>query len=373
MSHDRSHVRPATRRGFIQQAAALASLAGAPAVHAQAARAKGAPLKVGVAYVSPVASVGWTHQHDLARRAMEAALPGQVQCTVVEGLSNPSDAARVFRDMAADGHRLIFGTSFSHMTPMQQVAAEFPQVAFEHCSGLKTMANMGAFEARYYEGTYLAGVLAATMSKRGVIGFIGGFPVPDIVGPANALLIGARSVNPAARCKPLWLNSWYDPPKEQEAATALLNLGADVLVSMTDTATTVKVGENRGVWTIGYASDMRSAGPRSQLTSFTLDWSSIYIDAARRVLDGSWKPTERWLGLKSGVVKMAPYNPAIPKASLDLVRLREAEIVAGRLLPFAGPLKDTAGKQRAAAGAALNDAQIRGIDWLVEGMDGKLG
>jgi simple sugar transport system substrate-binding protein len=291
---------------------------------------------------------------------------------MVENVSNPTDAVRVFREMAANGHKLIFGTSFSHLVPMQQAAADFPGVTFEHCSGLKTLANLGVFEARYYEGTYLAGEVAGAMSKTGIIGFIGGFPVPDIVGPANSLLLGARSVNPAIRCKALWLNSWYDPAKEQNAATTLLNLGADVLVSMTDTPTTVKVGEQRGAWTIGYASDMRSAGPKRQLTSFTLDWSSLYIDAARRVIAGTWKPTERWLGLKAGVVKMAPYNPAIPPAVLAQVAQRERAIVEGRLNPFAGPIKDTSGRVRAPAGGALDEPGIRSINWLVEGMEGSL-
>lgn len=359
---------PSTRRQLLRTGGALALAgAGLPAL------AQAAPLKVGIVYVSTLGAVGWTRQHDLARRAMEQAFPGRLQVSAVEGMSNPVDAARVFRELAASGHKLVIGTSFSHMQPMLQAAADFPDVAFEHCSGLKTLANLGTFEARYFEGTYLAGVLAGAMSKSGTIGFIGGFPVPDIVGPANALLIGARSVNPAMRCRTLWLNSWYDPPKEQSAATTLLNAGADVLVSMTDTATTVKVGEERGAWTIGYASDMRSVGPTRQLTAFTLDWAPVYIDAARRVLEGRWKPSERWLGLQSGVVKMAPYNPAVPAATLTQVAERERAIAQGRLHPFAGPLRDTAGKVRVAAGETLAEAQIRGIDWLVDGMVGSLG
>jgi basic membrane protein A len=365
--HDFSRRAP-TRRQFLTHGGALA--AATAGLAAPTVRAQSAPLKVGIAYVSPIAPMGWTRQHDLARRAMEAAFPGRVQTTVVENISNPADAVRVFREMAQSGHKLIFGTSFSHLVPLQQVAADFPDVAFEHCSGIKTLPNLGIFEARYYEGTYLAGVIAGAMSKSGTIGFIGGFPVPDIVGPANALLIGARSVNPKVRCKPLWLNSWFDPPKEQNAATTLLNLGADVLVSMTDTPTTVMVGEERGAWTIGYASDMRPRGPKRQLTSFMLDWSSLYIDAARRVLAGNWKPTARWDGLKAGVVKMAPYNPAIPADVLQQVAQKERAIIEGRLQPFAGPLKDLTGKPRAAAGGVLDEHAIRSMNWLVEGMEG---
>lgn len=360
-----------SRRDFLKGTAAI-GLGAAGSQFSRVAFAQQDVLKVGIAYVSPVADVGWTKQHDLARQAMEAAFPGKIKTTVVESVANAQDAERVFREMASQGHRLIFGTSFSHMTPMFKVAQAFPNVRFEHCSGLKQLPNLGLFEARYYEGTYLAGVISGSLSKSNVIGFVGGFPVPDVVGPANALLLGARSVNPKMACKVIWLNSWYDPSREQEAANTLISLGADVVVSMTDTPTTVQTGEAKGVWTIGYASDFRKFGPTRQLTSFTLDWSSIYIGAARDMLQGTWKSQHRWDGLKAGVVKMAPYNPAIPKEVLTLVTEKEKAIIAGTLHPFAGPIKDQAGKQRVAANGALPDDQIKSINWFVDGMQGSL-
>jgi basic membrane protein A and related proteins len=330
-------------------------------------------LKVGVGYVSPVAEVGWTKQHDLARRAMEVAFPGRIKTTSIEGLSASQDAERAFRQLAQQGHRLIFGTSFSHGTPLQRVAQGNSGAFFEHCSGIKRLTNLGTFEARYYEGTYLAGVLAGKMTKTNTLGFIGGYPVPDVLGAANAMLLGARSVNPKVSCRVIWLNSWFDPGKEKEAANALGSQGADVLVSMTDTPTTVQYGEEKGLWTIGYASDMSRFGPARQLTSFTLDWSSVYIGAARDVLAGTWTSKSRWDGLKAGVVKMSPYNRSIPKDVLGLVAAREKDIVDTKLHPFAGPINDQKGTQRVAAGTVLSDDEIRSINWFVEGMQGMLG
>lgn len=357
------------RRRFLRTLPGFgAAVAGASLLDANAQEV----LKVGVGYVSPVADVGWTKQHDLARRAMEAAFPGRIETTSIEGLSAPSDAERVFRDLTRRGHRLIFGTSFSHGTPLQRVAQGNAGAFFEHCSGIKHLNNLGTFEARYYEGTYLAGVVAAKMTKTNTLGFIGGFPIPDVLGAANALLLGARSVNPAIACKVIWLNSWYDPGREKDSANALASQRADVLVSMTDTPTTVQYGEEKGLWTIGYASDMAKFGPSRQLTSFTLDWSSVYIGAARDVLARTWQPGQRWDGLKQGVVKMSPYNRAIPQDVQDLVAARQKAIIDGRLHPFAGPIKDRDGRQRVAAGAVLADDEIRRINWFVDGMQGAL-
>ena len=327
-------------------------------------------LKVGIAYASPVADVGWTRTHDLARQAMEAAFPNRIKTTAVANVVHAPDAERVFRDMARQGNRLIIGTSFSHQTPMHKVAQAMPDVRFEHCSGIRQAKNVGTFEARYYEGTYLAGVIAGRMSKSNTIAFIGGFPVPDVVGAANALTLGARSVNPKIVCKTVWLNSWYDPGKERDAAKALIAQGADVVISMTDTPTTVQVAEEYNVWSVGYASDMSKYGPKKHLTSFVVDWSSYYIAAAADVLDGKWSSKHRWDGLNAGIVKMAPYNSAIPADVVALVEERRNAIAAGTLHPFSGPINDMNGKQRVAKGAVLPDSELKAINWLVEGMTG---
>ena len=240
-------------------------------------------LKIGIVYVSPMADIGWTKQHALGVEAIKQAMGDKVEITSLENIFQPQDAERVFRDLATSDHQLIFGTSFSHGTPMLKVAPQFPKVAFEHCSGIKHLPNLGTFEAKYYEGTFVAGVAAGKTTKSNKIGFIGGFPIPDIVGPANALLLGAQSVNPAATCTVVFLNSWFDPAKEKEAATTLISQGCDVICSMTDTATGVQTAEEKGVWSIGYASDMSKFGPTKQITSFVLDWSSDYLESAKAV------------------------------------------------------------------------------------------
>lgn len=357
-----------TRRDFLKQVSAGGVLVagGGMGMNGYAQEV----LKVGIAYVSPVADVGWTKTHDLARQAMEAAFPGRIKTTAVANVVQVADAERVFRDLALQGNKLIFGTSFSQQTPIHKVAQTMPGTVFEHCSGIKSAKNVGTFEARYYEGTYLAGIVAGKMSKSNVIGFVGGFPVPDVVGPANALMLGARSVNPKITCKTIWLNSWYDPGKERDAAKTLISQGADVVISMTDTPTTVQVGEEQNVWSIGYASDMSKYGPKKHLTSFVVDWSSYYIGAAREVLAGTWRSKHRWDGLSAGAVKMSPYNSAIPKEVVALANEKQQAIIAGTLHPFAGPINDQGGKQRVAKGAVLPDSEIKSINWLVEGMSG---
>ncbi|AMS40606.1 BMP family ABC transporter substrate-binding protein [Aminobacter sp. NyZ550] len=359
-----------TRRQFLQYSGAAGAALGTSGLAGIASAQE--PLKIGVVYVSPIADIGWTKQHSLGVDAIKAEFGDKVALTVIDNIFMPQDAERVFRELAASGNQLIFGTSFSHGTPMQKVAPRFPKVAFEHCSGIVHLANLGTFEAKYYEGTFVAGAAGAHMSKNGKIGFIGGFPIPDIVGPANALLLGAQSVNPEATCNAIFLNSWFDPGKEKEAANTLLSQGCDVICSMTDTATGVQVAGEGGAWSIGYASDMAKFGSGKQLTAFTLDWSSDYVGAAKGVAAGTWKPEARWDGLAGGVVKMAPYNEAIPADVITKLKQLEADIGSGKIHPYAGELKDQDGNVKVAAGSVLADADIRGMNWFVKGMIGKL-
>jgi basic membrane protein A len=359
-----------TRRDFLKYGGALGAALGTGGfAHLAAAQEV---LKVGVVYVSPIAEIGWTKQHSLGAEAIKAALGDKVELTVIDNIFMPQDAERVFRELAASGNRLIFGTSFSHGTPMQKVAPRFPDVAFEHCSGIVHLDNLGTFEAKYYEGTFVAGAAGGHMSKTGKIGFIGGFPIPDIVGPANALLLGAQSVNPAATCNTIFLNSWFDPGKEKEAANTLVSQGCDVICSMTDTATGVQVAGEQGAWSIGYASDMAKFGSGKQLTAFTLDWTRDYVNPAKAVAAGTWKPEVRWDGLAGGVVKMAPYNEQIPADVQATLKQLEADIGSGKVHPYAGELKDQHGNTKVAAGSMLSDPDIRGMNWFVKGMIGKL-
>jgi len=312
------------RREFLR-AGTAAGLAAGIGILPRAARAAD-PLKIGVVYVSPVAEIGWTKQHSLGAEAIKAEFGDRVELTILDNIFLPQDAERVFRQLAASGNRLIFGTSFSHGTPMQKVAPRFPDVAFEHCSGIVHLDNLGTFEAKYYEGTFVAGTAAGHMTQTGKIGFIGGFPIPDIVGPANALLLGARSVRPDVTCNTIFLNSWFDPGKEKEAANTLASQGCDVICSMTDTATGVQVAGEKGLWSVGYASDMSPFGNDKHLTAFTLDWTGEYVGAARAVLGGTWTSTERWKGLAAGVVRPTTrrYRPMCAPRSCSSSRMSAA-------------------------------------------------
>jgi basic membrane protein A len=360
-----------TRRQFLKYTGAVGTaLAGTgfPAI----VRAQ-EPLRIGQVNASPAAEIGWAKQHALGIDAIKAEFGDRATVTVIDNIFMPQDAERVFRELASAGNKLIFGTSFSLGTPMQKVAPRFPETVFEHCSGIVSLPNLGTFEAKYYEGAYVAGVAAGHMSKSGKLGFVGGFPIPDIVGPANAILLGAQSVNPAATCNAVFLNSWYDPGKEKEAAQALLSQGCDVICGMTDTGTCVQVAGAAGAWSIGYASDLSQFAPEGHLTAFVLDWTSDYLRAAKGVADGTWKPEERWDGLAAGVVKLSPFNKAIPADVQAKLTQLEADIGSGKVHPYAGEIKDQDGTVRVPAGSVLSDKDIRATNWLVAGMSGKLG
>lgn len=357
------------RRDFLKTASTLglAAIGGRPL----AALAQAEPLRIGVVHQFPIGEVGWETQHALGWKAIEAAFPGKVKVTAVTDVLQAQDAERVFRQLATQGHKLIFGTTFSQMAPMVKVARAFPATAFECCAAITTSKNMGAFEARNYEATYLAGVLAGRMSKTNVLGWVGAFPVPQVVWRLNGFLLGARSVNPAVSCNVIWINTWNDPAKEKDAVNALISQGADVLAGSPNTPVQGITAEERGVWSVGNGSDFSKYVPKRQLTGDILDWSSAYVEAARDVLAGSWKSQSRWRGVgQGGFCKMAPYNAGIPGAVLAEVEAREKDLVAGKLKVFAGPVSDRDGKQRVAAGAVLADAEVRSMNWVVDGVKG---
>lgn len=359
------------RRSVLKGAATtlVTAAAGLPSLKAKA----DTPLKVGVVHLGPVGDVGWEAQHALAYKAMAAAFPGKIETTVVTEVAQAQDAERVFRDLAVKGNKLLFGTTFSQMAPLLKLAPTLPNTTFECATAIQTLPNLGAFEARYYEGTYLAGVLAGKMTKTNVLGWVGAFPFPNVLMALDGLILGARSVNPNVVCKTIWINSWSDPAKEKEAVNALISEGADVVSGNPNTPVQGEVAEEKGVWAISFASDYSKYVPTKQLTSYGLDWSSAYIEAASDVMAGTWKPKNRWLGVApGGYVKLANYNSAVPQDVAALVDERKQQIVAGKLHPFAGPIKDQDGKERVATGAVLPDNQIRSINWVVEGVEGKL-
>ena len=332
----------------------------------------GEPLKVGFVYVSPIGDAGWTFQHDLGRKALEKALGDKVVTKYVENVPEGADAERIIRDLATSGHKLILTTSFGYMNPTIKVASQFPNVAFMHATGYKMAKNVGVYNARFYEGRYLTGVVAGKMTKSNVAGYVAAFPIPEVLQGINAFVRGMRSVNPKAELKVVWVNSWFDPGKEREAAQTLIAQGADVVTHHTDSTAVVQTAEEKGVWAVGYHSDMSKYGPRAHLTAATHLWGDIYIKAAQDVLAGKWKPMTVWGGIKDKMVKLAPINAAVPAEVKDQVAKVEKDIVAGKFHPFAGPVKDNEGKERVAAGKVMTDDAMQKMDFYVEGVQGKL-
>ncbi|MED5617789.1 BMP family ABC transporter substrate-binding protein [Ideonella sp. BN130291] len=326
-----------------------------------------APLKVGFVYVSPVGQAGWTFQHDQGRREMERTLGAQVSTTVVEGVPEGADAERVLRDLALQGHRLIFATSFGYLEPALRVAADFPQVKFEHAGGYKTAPNLNTYNARYYEGRYLAGLVAGRSSRSGIAGYVAGFPVPEVIQGINAFTLGMRAANPNAQVRVTWLNTWFDPAREREAALALVAQSADVLTNHSASPAVAQAAEDKGVKLLAYQSDMSAFAPHAQLAAVTHHWGGYYTQVARGVIDGRWAARPVWGGMKDGFVRLSAIAPSLPKAVRDEVAARRQAIEAGRLKPFSGRLVDNAGRVRLEHGA-LDDAAIAAMDWFVQGV-----
>lgn len=335
--------------------------------------AQAEPLKVGFVYVAPVTEAGWVRQHDEGRKAVQAALGDKVRTTFVENVPEGADAERVIRDLAQQGHKLIFTPSFGYMEPTLKVAKDFPDVKFESITGYKGAANVATANARYYEGRYLAGIAAGRMTKTHVAGYVAGFPIPEVLQGINAFTLGMRSVDPKATVKVVWLNAWFDPPKEREAAMALFNQDVDVIAFHTGSNAVMAAAQERGKLAIGYHSDMRKAGPDAQLVAVTHHWGDYYTRRARAVLDGSWKAGDTWGGVKDGMIRVGDFGSRVPKAVQDEVMARQKDIAAGKLHPFAAKqaVKDNEGREVIAAGRTLGDEQILRMDWLVEGVQGK--
>ena len=313
------------------------------------------PLKVGFVYVSPIGDAGWTYQHDLGRQALAEAYGDKVETKFVENVPEGAEAARVIRELAASGHDLIFTTSFGYMNPTVKVAKAFPKTHFEHNTGYKRAKNVSTYVARFYEGRFLTGIVAGKMTESNIAGYIAAFPIPEVVRGINAFTMGLRSVNPEATVKVIWVNSWFDPGREREAAEALIAQGADVITHHTDSTAPTLVAEEKSVYAIGYHSDMSRFGPNAHLTASTHDWSDYYIQRAGDVLEGNWESAAVWGGIKDGMVKLAPLNPAIPQEVAELVASKEAAIVSGELHPFQGPVKDQGGNTKVAEGSTMTD------------------
>ncbi len=326
------------------------------------------PLKCAWVYVGPVGDFGYSYQHDLGRKAVAEHYGDQVDASFVEKVAEGPDADRVIRQLATSGNSLIFATSFGFMNSCVRVAKQFPKIKFEHATGYQTLPNLAVYNARFYEGRAVIGTIGGMMTKSGVVGYIASFPIPEVVMGINAFTLAAQKHRPDIQIKVVWVNSWYDPGKEADAAKALIDQGADILAQHTDSPAALQVAEDRGAHAFGQSSDMHNFAPKAQLSAIVDDWGPYYIGEIKAVMDGTWKTHNVWLGLKEGMVVIAPYGPDVPPdvaAAADAVK---AGIIAGTLHPFDGPVSNQAGEVVIAAGEHASDEQLQKMDWYVKGV-----
>ena len=351
--------------------AASAASSAEPASAASAAAAAG-PLKIAFAYVGPVGDAGWTYAHDQGRLAVEKEFGDKVKTSFVEKVPEGPEAERVIRDLVGQGNTLIFGTTFGYMEPMLKVAADNPSIKFEHGTGYKTSANMRTYDSRTYEGAYMAGVIAGTMSKSGTIGVVGSIPIPEVIRNINAYTLGAQSINPKIKTKVVWVNSWFDPPKETEGAQSLLNQGADVLFQNTDSAAVLQTAEKAGKYAFGWDSDMSKFGPKAHLASAIINWAPYYIKATKDALDGTWATGGVWWGVKEGAIDIVSISDAVPADTKTKVESIKSGLKDGSFVIWKGPIVGQDGKEVLAKDAVADDKFLGGINFYVKGVDGSV-
>ena len=348
------------------KALAVLALAAAGAAQAQA------PLKIGFVYVGPVGDGGWTYAHDVGRKEMLKKLGNKVQTTYVESVPEGADSERVIRDLAVKGHQIIFTTSFGYMESTLKVAKSFPKVTFYHATGFKSAPNVVIYNSRMYEPAYLAGIIAGHVSKKNTLGFVASFPIPEVVRNINAFTMGARTVNPKITTKVVWVNTWFDPSKERQAAETLIGQGADLLLQNTDSSSVLQTAQDKGAYAFGWDSDMLAYGPKAHLASAIEVWGGYYTAVAEAALAG--KPIKKtvWGGMKDGMNDLVSVSNALPDAAKKLVAQKKADIISGKFHVFAGPIKAQDGSIKVAAGKTLTDKEIDAIDWYAEGVEGKV-
>ena len=329
-------------------------------------------LKVGFIYVGPIGDHGWTYQHDQGRLAVEAAFGDNVETVYVENVAEGPDAERAITRLARDGAGIIFTTSFGYMDPTNKVAKNFPDVKFEHATGYKRdHPNVTTYSARFYEGRYVIGQIAARMSKSGVAGYIASFPIPEVVRGINSFLLGAQSINPDFKLKIVWVSTWFDPGKEADAAKVLIGQGADIITQHTDSTAPLQIAAEQGVLGFGQASDMIKFAPDHQMTAIIDDWAPYYVARVKAVLDGAWESTDTWDGMGPGMVAMAPYTN-LPDDVVAMAKETEAKITSGEFHPFTGPIHKQDGTMAIGEGEVLDDGTLLGMNWYVKGVDDEL-
>lgn len=328
-------------------------------------------MKVGFVYIGPVGDGGWTYAHDQGRRYLEKELG--VETIFKESVPEDQESEKVMRDMIDQGCKVIFATSFGYMDHVEAVAKEYPDVTFLHCSGYKMGDNFGNYFGRMYQARYLSGIVAGLKTKTDKIGYVAAFDIPEVVRGINAFTLGVRSVNPDAVVKVKWTNTWYDPAKEKDAAIALLDEGVDVIAQHQDTAGPQVAAEERGVFSIGYNSDMSKMAPKAYMTAPVWNWGPYYVEQVKAVMDGTWKAESYWGGMADGIVELAPLTDNAPAEAKEAVEKAKADILNGKLYIFEGPIKDQNGEVKVPAGTKMSDEEMLSMKWFVEGVEGKIG
>ena len=326
-------------------------------------------LKVGFIYVGPVGDYGWSYAHDQGRKYLETTLP-DVQTTYVESVPEGADAERVLTQLARSGHKVIVATSYGYMDTMLKVAERFPDVVFLHCSGHKRRANMGTYFGRMYQASYLTGLVAGTMTQKKRIGYVAPIPIPEVIRITNAFVLGVRAVNPEVNVHVVWTNAWYDPATESEAANSLLDIGVDVIATQSDSPAPVQTAERRGAYGVGFNADASKFAPEEHLASAIWNWGPYYVAAIKQVRAGTWKSTDEWWPIGTGIVGLSPFGPVVAETLKNLVEQRKQDLIAGRFDVFWGPIKDQSGKLHIAAGEKPADEVLLGMNWFVEGVIG---
>ena len=349
-----------------------ASLAAAAAMAASIGTASAQDkIKACWIYVGPIGDHGWSYQHNQGRLNVDKELGDKVETVFVENVSEGPDAERTIERLARDGCAIVFTTSFGFMEPTLKVAAKYPEVKFEHATGYKRADNVATYNAKFHEGRYVIGQIAARMSKSGTAGYVASFPIPEVVSGINAFMLGAQSINPDFKVRVVWVNSWYDPGKEADAAKVLFGQGADIITQHTDSTAPLQIAGEESKHGFGQASDMIKFAPKAQLTAIVDDWSGYYVERVQAVLDGKWQSVDIWGGLDTGMVSMAPFTN-MPDDVAKMASETTEAIKSGKLNPFTGPLKNQAGEQVLAEGETMADKDVLGMNWYVQGIDDKL-
>ena len=348
--------------------------AAAPAAAPQAAApaASTEPLKIAFAYIGPVGDGGWSYAHDNARKALEKEFGDKIVTTYVESVPESADAERVLRDFVSQGNKMVFGTTFGYMETMVKIAADHPEVKFEHATGYKTAPNLRTYDSRTYEGAYLAGIVAGAMTKTNTLGVVGSVPIPEVVRNINSFTLGAQSVNPKITTKVVWVNEWFSPPKETEAATSLINGGADVLFQNTDSPAVLKTAQEKGKRAFGWDSDMTAYGPKAHLGSAIINWTPYYTKAVKDALDGTWTTGQAWWGVKEGAIDLVSIAEDVPAETRAKVEEVKKGLKDGSFAIWKGPMMDNAGKEILAQDVAADDKFLGGVNFYVKGVEGKV-